>query len=206
MSSHIVKLHLKEYRDSKVVRKARDLAVKYRGVSDRFFARNQWQAWLAVEPAFKEDYEGLLKMLADNGIEATLEDPVRLVFSTDETDEKKIRGALKAKHIRRIRMKKNKVELYLSRDKLDRAELARIREKVGGELTSHVWIDRGVEGIDCADCVADLTWMAARVRGVIRVELDLKGRLRVLIRKEEKDRAERAIVEQVKSYGFRLVK
>jgi len=66
-----------------------------------------------------------------------------------------------------------------------------------------VWLELHVEGIDCADCVADLKWMSKREPGVLKVELDLKGRLRALVRADRVRESELAIRRHVKSYGFK---
>ena len=209
MSSYNVKLHIENYRDLETVEKARKLVEKYPGVSDRWVARLQWHAWLAVEPEFKDGYESLLEALGKAGVRAKLADPVRLVFSTPATDAeavKKVFTDRKRYHRPRLDAARGKLEVYVSSDRLDPDEIGKMLRTGGVEakLASHRWLEMHVEGIDCAECVEDLEKMAGRVPGVLIARLSMKGRLQVLTSTAQPilTEARKKIREHVEGYGF----
>ncbi len=226
MSSHIIRLHLEDYRNAEVVEKARRIAKAFPGVSDQWSARGQWEFFAAVEPEFKENYAGLLEELAKQGIKARLLDPVRLVFSAHGTlgDARKVDSALRKqdpKHFRAplLDSEKGQLVLYVARERLEPATfdgtlrqveraLRALAATTKPKLTSHEWVRLELKEVDCRDCAYDLEIALGRLDGVVLSKVDLernpwpRGRLKALV--VVGSGAHRRISETVARNGFKF--
>jgi len=217
VSSHVVRLHIARYQDAALVRKARDILFPRTGLSDKFVARNQWYAWLVAEPEFGHDYERLVRDLADAGIEATLEDPVKFTFRAPKpADPSLVKRAFRhpdpasidrAKHYLPypgVEVDGDRIAVWAARETIDPADLRKKFAAAGIEaaLDSHVSFRLKIEGIDCQDCLEDLVEMSGRVKGVAHARLSPAGAFQALIEKEKSEAARKEIRAHIEGYGF----